>query len=92
VVEALAIRGLPTRYHPHMDWREHITVDASVMTGKPVVRGTRITVETVVDLLARGYAVPDVLKQHPHLAEADVLACLAYARDVLKGERVSVTP
>lgn len=71
-----------------MDGRDRIAVDPGVLTGKPVVRGTRISVELVVDLLARGYTTAQVLGQYPHLTDADVLACLRYAADVLKSERV----
>ena len=63
-----------------------------MLTGKPVVRGTRISVELVVDLLARGYSTDQVLAQYPHLSAADVQACLAYASEVLKSERVYALP
>ena len=48
--------------------------------------------ELVVDLLARGWTVPRVLQEYDHLTEADIRACLAYASEILKSERVYITP
>lgn len=67
---------------------ERIVADPKVLAGKPVVRGTRISVELVIDLLARGYSKQQVLEQYGHLTMDDVHACLAYAREVLQSERV----
>jgi uncharacterized protein (DUF433 family) len=58
---------------------DRITVDLTVMGGRPCVRGTRVTVGTVVVLLAVGHDVARVLELYPYLAEADVRQCLAYA-------------
>jgi uncharacterized protein (DUF433 family) len=71
-----------------MDWRDRITADADVLVGKPIVKGTRISVELVIDLLARGYTAEQVLAQHDQLSADDIRACLAYASEVLKNERV----
>ncbi|MCE9581007.1 MAG: DUF433 domain-containing protein [Planctomycetes bacterium] len=71
---------------------DRITVDSKVLVGKPIVRGTRISVEFVIDLLARGWTIPDVLKHYRFLEEADVRACLAYAREVLSGEKAYTLP
>ena len=71
-----------------MTWPERIVVDPSVLVGKPVVRGTRIAVELVVDLLAQGWDQRDILRNYPGLAHEDILACLAYASATLKAERV----
>lgn len=65
------------------DWRDRITSDPEILVGKPVVRGTLISVESVVDLLSRGWAVEDVLKQNPRLKPEDVRACLSFAREVV---------
>ena len=75
-----------------MGWRERIVVDTDVLVGKPVVKGTRIAVELVVDLLARGYTKEQVLQQYGHLTADDVQACLAYAADILQSERVYALP
>ena len=55
--------------------------------GKPIVRGTRIC-EFVIDLLGRGWTVDQVLEEYDHLVLQDIQACLAYASEVLKSERV----
>lgn len=75
-----------------MDWRERIVIDPSILVGKPVVRGTRISVEFVIDLLARGWTIEQVLQEYDHLRLEDVLACLSYARDMLAEERVYPVP
>ncbi len=71
-----------------VDWRERIIVDPKILVGKPVIKGTRISVELVIDLLARGYTSEQIRGQHDHLSDEDIRACLAYAADVLRSERV----
>ena len=56
--------------------------------GKPVVRGTRLAVEFILDLLAAGQSEADLLGNYPGLTHDDILACLAYARDTLSSEKV----
>jgi uncharacterized protein (DUF433 family) len=70
---------------------DRITLDPGVLAGKPVVRGTRLSVEFVIGLLAEGWRVDDILAAYPHLTQDDVRACLAYARDLLSAERVYPT-
>ena len=67
-------------------------IDPRILVGKPVVKGTRIAVEFVIDLLARGWAIEQVLQEYDHLTEADIRACLAYATEALKNEKVYITP
>lgn len=64
-------------------WKERIVYDDAILAGKPVIKGTRIAVEFVIDLLAQGWTEPD-----PGLKAEDIRACLAYARDILHSERV----
>lgn len=71
-----------------MDWHDHITVDPRVLTGKPVVKGTRIAVEMVIDLLAAGWTQQQILDSYPTLSAEGVRACLAYASEILHGEKV----
>ena len=59
-----------------------ISIDPNVCFGKPCVRGHRIWVSLVLDLLASGMAVKDILEQYPGIEEADVLACIAYGADM----------
>jgi uncharacterized protein (DUF433 family) len=66
-----------------------ISIKPDVCNGKPVVRGTRITVQTVLAFLAAGDSVEDVLEEYPKLTRADVQACLDYASRVI-GNHFSV--
>jgi uncharacterized protein (DUF433 family) len=61
-----------------MNWQQRITVDPNVLVGKPIVKGTRISVEFVIDLLARGWTTQQILKEYDHLVPDDIQACLAY--------------
>lgn len=58
-----------------MSWRERITVDPEILVGKPVIKGTRIAVELIIDLLARGYTKEQILEQYDHLTAEDIQAC-----------------
>jgi uncharacterized protein (DUF433 family) len=58
---------------------ERIVIDPDICNGRPIVQGTRITVQTVIEFLAAGDSVEDVLAEYPTLTRADVLACLDYA-------------
>jgi uncharacterized protein (DUF433 family) len=71
-----------------MDWEDRIVVDPAILVGKPVVKGTRLAVEFVIDLLAQGWSEADLLRNYPGLAHEDVQACLRYASMVLKAEKV----
>jgi uncharacterized protein (DUF433 family) len=62
-----------------MPWPERIIVDAEILAGKPVIRGTRIAVELILELLAAGQSESEILANYPGLAREDILACLAYA-------------
>jgi uncharacterized protein (DUF433 family) len=75
-----------------MHWQDRVTVDPEILVGKPVVKGTRIAVELVVGLMAQGWTVDQILEEYDHLTSADVQACLAYATDVLRSERVYSLP
>ena len=74
------------------DWRDRIAVDANILVGKPVIKGTRIAVELVVELLARGYSKEQILEQYDHITGDDIQACLAYASETLRSERVYALP
>ena len=70
-----------------MDWRARIAADPKVMVGKPVVKGTRLTVEFIIELLGNGWSIEDILDNYPGLTREDIGACLLYAHDVLKDVR-----
>jgi uncharacterized protein (DUF433 family) len=65
-----------------------ITLDPDVLAGKPVVRGTRLSVEFIIGLMADGWSEADILRNYPMLAHEDISACLAYARDALRSEKI----
>ena len=65
-----------------------IVLDPQVLAGKPVVRGTRLSVEFVVGLFADGWSETEILDNYPNLQRDDIRACLAYARDALASEKV----
>ena len=70
-----------------MDWKEHIHSDDRILGGKPVIRGTRISVELVLEYVADGCSVADILAAYPHLTDADVRAALTFAHDMVAGEK-----
>lgn len=65
-----------------------ITLDEDVLAGKPVIRGTRLSVEFVIGLMADGWSEARILQNYPGLTHDDITACLAYARDLLRSEKV----
>ena len=62
-----------------MSWPERIVIEPEVLAGKPVVRGTRLAVELILELLAAGQSEAAILANSPGLTREDILACLAYA-------------
>ena len=64
-----------------MSYTEHIEIDPKIMLGKPVIRGTRVTVELVLRKLSEGASDQDLLAAYPHLSRDDIRAALAYAAD-----------
>ena len=71
-----------------MDYRDRISVSPDVMLGKPVIKGTRITVELILRKLSEGAGTDDVLVGYPGLRREDVLAALAYGAEVISSEEV----
>jgi uncharacterized protein (DUF433 family) len=69
---------------------QRITVDPNVCFGKPCIRGHRIWVSLILDLLAAGATVPEVLEAYPDLEEADIHACLAYAAEIAREQFIDV--
>jgi len=62
-----------------MPLSERIVVDPKILAGKPVIRGTRLAVEFILELLAAGQSETDILTDYPGLTREDILACLSYA-------------
>ncbi len=67
---------------------ERMVLDPAVLTGKPVIRGSRLSVDFVIGLMADGWTEANILQNYPGISHNDVAACLAYARDVLRSEKV----
>jgi uncharacterized protein (DUF433 family) len=73
-------------------YRERIVADPRILAGKPVVKGTRIAVDLVLEELSHNPDIGELLAAHPDLTRTDVQACLAYAKDMVTGEEVSPKP
>lgn len=67
---------------------QRITVDPSIFGGKPVIRGRRIAVEHILDMLAAGDSPDTIISGYPFLELADIQACLVYARKIIGHERI----
>lgn len=63
---------------------ERIEVNPKIMVGKPVIKGTRLTVQYILNLLAHGASVDEILQEYEGLTKEDVLACLLYASETLE--------
>ncbi len=71
-----------------MTWQERIVIDPEILVGKPVIKGTRLAVDFIIDLLAQGWSETDILKNYPGVTCEDIQACLGYASEVLRSEKV----
>jgi uncharacterized protein (DUF433 family) len=69
-----------------MSYQNQIAIDSEVMHGKPVIKGTRIPVYIVLNLLAGGLKSEEVLREYPDLTNEDILACLEYAAELAQEE------
>ncbi len=63
-----------------MNWQDRIVIDPAILVGKPVIRGTRLAVEFIVDLLAQGWSEAEILRNYPGLTHEDIAACLHIQR------------
>lgn len=68
------------------DWQDRIVTSPDTLFGKPRIRGTRIGVEFILDLLASGWSEAKILESYPHLSQADLQAVFAFVRDCMKDE------
>jgi uncharacterized protein (DUF433 family) len=75
------------RLHHH-----RIIADPRILAGKPIIKGTRIAVDLILEELSHNPDITELLAAHPDLTRDDVQACLAYAKDVVTGEEVSPKP
>ena len=69
-----------------MNWQEHIVSDKEVLLGKPTIKGTRVSVELILELLASGWSEKMILDSYPNLAENDIKAVFLYLKDCIQHE------
>lgn len=69
-----------------MNWRDHIISDKDVLLGKPTIKGTRISVELILDLLANGWTEKMLFESYPSLSDQDLKAVFAYLKDCMENE------
>jgi uncharacterized protein (DUF433 family) len=67
-----------------MDWRVYIETNENILLGKPVIKGTRISVEHIIDLLASGWTEHQILENYPRLTKENIQAVFAYIQDIIK--------
>ncbi|HMM42401.1 MAG TPA: DUF433 domain-containing protein [Thermomicrobiales bacterium] len=75
-----------------LNWRNYIHVDPDVLVGKPVVRGTRLSVDFLLSLLAAGWTTADILENYPTLTPDGLRAVFAFAADIIHDESFFVLP
>lgn len=71
-----------------VDWRERVHADPTILAGKPVVRGTRLAVDFLLELLAVGWTEEEILANYPQLRREDLRAVLAYASEQVREDVV----
>ncbi|WP_009630734.1 DUF433 domain-containing protein [Synechocystis sp. PCC 7509] len=72
----------------NMDWQDRIIINPEILAGKSVIKGIRLSIEFIVELLAQGWLEADILKNHLGITQEDIKACLSYASNALKTEKV----
>jgi len=75
-----------------MNWRERIVSDPNILVGKPVIKGTRISVELILGWLANGWTYEQLLEAYPYITREDILAVLAFAAERLREEEYLPLP
>ena len=70
-----------------MNWQERIVIDPEILVGKPVIKGTRLAVEFIIDLLASDWSEADILRNYPGLTHADILACHQFHAPIFHSSR-----
>ena len=67
---------------------ERIVIDQEILEGKPVIKGTRISVEFILELLANGWSYEEILRNYPQLEREDILAAIRYSVEILRDEKI----
>lgn len=71
-----------------MEYIKTIVSDPDIMLGKPIVKGTRITVELILRKMAEGMTIEELLEAYPHITKDDILAAISYSADVISKEEL----
>ena len=71
-----------------MNWQDYITIDPDVLGGKPVIKGTRLSVDFILGLLAQGWTESEILRNYPGINALDIRTFLSYASETLRLEKV----
>ena len=71
---------------------ERVVFNPKILNGKPIIKGTRISVEFILELLASGMTQDDIIKEYKHLKKEDVLAALEFAANTIKREEIIFPP
>lgn len=73
-----------------LDWKERISIKSDVCHGKPCIKGTRIWVSLILDLLASGSTVEEILHEYPQLTREEIQACIAYGAEASRERFIPV--
>ena len=71
-----------------MEFLQHIEINPAIMMGKPVIKGTRITVEQILEELSTSDSIEEILNAHPHLTKEQVQAALVFAAQSIRGDEI----
>ena len=75
-----------------MDWREHIARDPNILFGKPTIKGTRISVEVIINFMATGWTQEELFDSYPNLTKESLQACRLYLAELLEKEALTRVP
>lgn len=65
-------------------WNERIIIDPEILVGKPIIKGTRISVDFILDLLGNGWSYEQILENYPQLKKEDILAAISYSAEKVR--------
>jgi len=68
-------------------WRQRVVVDPKILVGKPIIKGTRISVEFILELLSNDWSYEKILEEYPQLKKEDILAAIQYSLEILRDEK-----
>ncbi len=75
-----------------MNWKDHIEINDKILVGKPVVKGTRLSVEHIINLLASGWTEQKIIENHPRLTKENMQAIFMYIQECLKDGLMYIEP